>query len=423
VTDWLAARGFAHLDEYLTALAIGLLIGLERERNPTAKAGLRTCAFVALAGALSAALAQSLAAPEIVAAGFGAVILMMVAAYYPQQEKSQSGDPGTTTIAAVALCFLLGAMIVAGHMRLAVVLAILVTVLLYFKAELGGAARKLEGRDLVSILQFAVVAFVVLPLLPDRGFGPYGALNPRHIWLMVVLISGLSLAGYVALRIVGREHGALLLGLFGGLVSSTATTLAYARYARATDARIGLAGTVIVTANLVVLVRLSVIGAVVAQTIVQVLVPVLAAALVSGAFVFVLGRWQEESPTELAMPAVANPTELRAALGFGLLYAVVLVLSAWLRDVWGRNGVYAVAIASGLVDVDAIALGNLRLFQLGRLSAAEAVTAIVVAFAANGVVKLAIVRVAGGTALFRRCLPSVVATVAGATAGLAFLGF
>jgi uncharacterized membrane protein (DUF4010 family) len=149
VTDWLAARGFAHLDEYLTALAIGLLIGLERERNPTAKAGLRTCAFVALAGALSAALAQSLAAPEIVAAGFGAVILMMVAAYYPQQEKSQSGDPGTTTIAAVALCFLLGAMIVAGHMRLAVVLAILVTVLLYFKAELGSAARKLEGRDLV----------------------------------------------------------------------------------------------------------------------------------------------------------------------------------------------------------------------------------------------------------------------------------
>ena len=110
-----------------------------------------------------------------------------------------------------------------------------------------------------------------------------------------------------------------------------------------------------------------------------------------------------------------------AALGFALLYAVVLVLSAWLGDVWGRHGIYAIAIASGLVDVDAIALGNLRLFQQGQLSAAEAVTAIVVAFAANGAFKLVIVRVAGGEAPFRRCHPFVIATLAGATAGLAFL--
>lgn len=422
MTDWLAARGLAHLDEYLSALAIGLLIGVERERNPSAKAGLRTCGFVALVGALSAALAQSFAAPALLAVGFGAVTLMMIVAYYRSREEPCNDDPGTTTIAAVALCFLLGAMVVAGHLRLAVILAIVATVLLYFKAELGGAARKLERRDLVSILQFAVLAFVVLPLLPDRGWGPYGALNPRHLWLMVVLISGLSLTGYVALRIVGREHGALLLGLFGGLVSSTATTLAYSRYARGASELTGLAATVVITANLVVLVRLVVLGAVVAQGVLRVLAPVFAIALASGAVVFLLGRRRDVRGGELTMPGVANPTELRAALGFALLYAAVLILAAWLGDVWGRSGIYAVALASGLVDVDAVTLSNLRLFALGQLSAVEATVAVVLAFAANAVFKLGIVRAVGGEALFGRCVPSLLATVAGASAGVVFLG-
>ena len=147
--NWLAGEGLERLPLYLTALAIGLLIGLERERNPTAKAGLRTCALVALAGAMSAALAETFSAPAIIAVGLGAVALMMIAAYYHHHEAFHEWDPGTTTIAAVIGCYLLGAMTLAGFARLAVILGILVTVLLYFKAELGGVARKLERRDLV----------------------------------------------------------------------------------------------------------------------------------------------------------------------------------------------------------------------------------------------------------------------------------
>ena len=288
--DWLTEQGLEALPQYLTALAIGLLIGLERERNPTAKAGLRTFALVALAGAMSATLAETFAAPYIIAVGLGAVALMMIAAYYHHHEAFHEWDPGTTTIAAVIGCYMLGAMTLTGFARLAVILGILATTLLYFKAELRGVARRLERRDLVSMLQFAVVAFVVLPLLPDRGFGPYAALNPRHIWLMVVLISGVSLAGYVALRLVGREHGAMLLGLFGGLVSSTATTLAYSRYARSGGEFTGLASVVIVTANLVLLVRLAVLAAITAPGILGVLGPVLAVALAAGAAVFAIGQ-------------------------------------------------------------------------------------------------------------------------------------
>ena len=327
-------------------------------------------------------------------------------------------DPGTTTIAAVIGCYLLGAMTLTGFARLAVILGILATALLYFKAELRGVARRLERRDLVSMLQFAVVAFVVLPLLPDRGFGPYAALNPRHIWLMVVLISGVSLAGYVALRLVGREHGAMLLGLFGGLVSSTATTLAYSRYARSGSEFTGLAGAVIVTANLVLLVRLAVLAAITAPGILGVLGPVFAVALAAGAAAFAIGQRRNRPPQELTLPPIGNPAELRTALGFALLYAGVLLLVAWLDALVGSKGVYAAALASGLVDVDAIALTSLRLYGFGSLTPGQAATAIVLAVSANAVFKLGIVRAVGGGALLRRCLPVMAAMAAGAGLGL-----
>lgn len=415
---WLAGQDLEHLPSYLTALAIGLLVGLERERNPTAKAGLRTCALVSVGGAISGALAQSYTAPSIVAVGFGAVALMMIVAYYHHHEAFHERDPGTTTIAAVMACFLLGAMVMAGHARLAVALAILITVLLYFKAELGGAARRLERRDLVSILQFAVVAFVVLPLLPDRGFGPSDALNPRHIWLMVVLISGISLAGYVALRLVGLEHGPALLGLLGGLVSSTATTLAYARQARVTPELTPLATTVIVTANLVLLLRLFVLAALIAPALLSTLGVVLGAGLGAGAAVFGFAARRTAQGHELSSPPVSNPVELRAALGFAALYAVVLAVAAWLQPLAGSMGMYAVALASGLVDVDAIALSAFRLSALGALPASQVSGTITLAVLANTAFKLGVARFAGSGALARRCLPAMAAAAAGLAAGL-----
>ncbi len=417
--DWLNEQGLDRLPEFLTALLIGLLIGLERERNPTAKAGLRTFALVALTGAAAALLADVFAAPSILGVALGAVAIMVIAAYYHRQEDSPVDDPGTTTVAVVITCYLLGAMVMAGYARLAVMIAIVVTVLLYFKAELGGAARKLERRDLVSILQFAVVTFVVLPLLPDLAFGPYGALNPRHIWSMVVLISGVSLAGYVALRLVGAQHGAILLGLLGGLVSSTATTLAYSRYAKRESNLTGLAVTVISTANLVLLVRLTVFAAVVAPGTLAILAPVLAMALVAGMAAYAYGRRRDNAGLELTTPDISNPAELHIALSFAAMYAAVLLLSAWLADLVGSIGVYMVALVSGLTDVDAITLSSLRLYGLGTLSGYQLTLAVVLALAANAAFKLGIVRVVGGAVLFKRCVPVLAAVVTGAAIGLA----
>ncbi|MES2069266.1 MAG: MgtC/SapB family protein [Pseudomonadota bacterium] len=416
---WLDAQGLDRLPDFLTALAIGLLMGLERERKPSAKAGLRTFALVALAGASAATLAGEFSSPSLIGIGLAAVAVAMIAAYYHHHEAAYEIDPGTTTIAAVIVCYLLAAMAMTSHSRLAVMIAILATTLLYFKAELRGVAHKLERRDLVSILQFAIVTFVVLPLLPDLAFGPYQILNPRHVWFMVVLISGVSLAGYAALRLIGGKHGAVLLGLFGGMVSSTATTLAYSRHARNGSELTGLAVTVVITANLVLLARLAIITAIVAPAALTVLAPVLATALGAGIVVYLASQYRNTSTQEeLSTPEIKNPAELRAALGFAALYAVVLLLSAWLADYAGGKGVYVAALASGLTDVDAITLSSLRLFGLGALSSSQLATTVVLALSANSVFKLGVVRIAGSRELFYRCLPTMAAVVAAAAIAL-----
>jgi len=259
-TGFLHGSNIEALPQFLTSLAIGLLIGLERERNPSAKAGLRTFALVALFGTLAALLSTKLGSPWLLIAGLLAVAGMIIAAYLnnpcgrdditdeerrltlsptspPEGESDDvslrdvrvdENDPGTTTVAALLLCYGLGAMIWYGLAELAVMLAIGITALLYFKPELRGLSQKLTRRDLIAVLQFSVLTFIVLPILPDQNYGPYDAFNPHQAWLMVVLISGISLAGYAALHVVGTRYGAPLLGFLGGMVSSTATTLIYA---------------------------------------------------------------------------------------------------------------------------------------------------------------------------------------------------
>ena len=405
-----------HLQAFMTSLAIGLLIGLERERRSSAKAGLRTFALVALLGTLSGLLAEKTGSGWILAAGLLSVGAMIIAAYINRPDDA--GDSGTTSVVAILVCYCLGAAVWFGYGTLAVMLGIATTVLLYFKAELHGLSSQLTSKDLISILQFAVLSFVILPILPDRNYGPYEALNPYQAWLMVVLVSGVSLAGYAALRLAGPQHGAPMMGLLGGLVSSTATTVVFSRHARAHAALTRTAMVVIMIASLMVLLRLTVMAAVVAPAIIEPLVKVLTGGLVLGLAVTVFGWRRLEAQGELPMPEVRNPTEIRTALGFGALYAAVLFCSAWLSDVAGAKGMYFVALASGLTDVDAITLSSLRLFSLDKLSAVEAVTSIALAVLSNLTFKAGLVITLGGWGLARRTLPAMLAVAAGIGIGL-----
>lgn len=401
---------------FATSLAIGLLMGLERQRRSDAKAGLRTFALVSLLGTLAALIADHFANGWILAVGLAIVGAMMIIAV--TTDPNGDHDPGTTSVVALMVSYCLGAAVWFGYGTLAVMLGIASTALLYFKAELHGFTESLSSKDLISILQFAVLSFVILPILPDHDFGPYGAINPHQIWWMVVLISGVSLAGYAALRIAGGHHGAALVGFFGGLVSSTATTMIFARHTR-TEAELARTATlVILIANLVLMLRLELIATVVAPAISLPLAAVLGSGFLLG-LGFTLYGWRTlTSRTSLPIPEVSNPTEIRAALSFGLLYGLILLVAAWLEDMVGNRGVYAVALASGLTDVDAITLSTLRLFTLGKLDANATVTTIALANLSNLAFKSGLIVIIGGGILARRVLPGLAAIALGLVTAL-----
>ena len=387
---------------FAISLAIGLIMGLERERSPDSKAGLRTFALVALLGTASALLAQLYMSAWILAGGLLSLTAMMVAAYW--QRAPDEEDPGTTTVVALLVCYLLGAMLWHGHTQLAVALGLGATLLLQFKPELHGIARRLSHQDVLSFLQFAVITLIVLPLLPNQGYGPFKALNPYQIWLMVALISGVGLVGYIALRLAGERQGTTIVGLLGGLVSSTATTLVYSRQVRAQTTTAQVASVVIQLSNLTVLIRLTLITAVVAPGALHLLAPVMGAALVAGAAV-TANAWRKLHRSDAASDEVSNPAELRMTLGFGLIFAVMLLASAWLNDRYGAQGIYALAIVSGLTDVDAISLSSLGLFKTGELLASQACLAMVLAVVVNLGMKLFLCASLGGRELLRRTAP------------------
>lgn len=393
------------ITRYLAAIALGLLMGLERERDPNARAGLRTFALTALFGVLAAQLADKTGATWLIVSGLLITGGMIIAAYLRQ--PAENTDPGTTTISALLICYGLGVLCWYNELQLAATLGIASTVLLYFKAELRGISQTLTRRDLISILQFAVLSLIVLPLLPNQNYGPYGALNPYHIWLMVVLISGISLAGYAALRIAGERRGTVLIGLLGGLVSSTATTLTFSRFYKASggdNSAMRVSTIVIVLANLVVLVRLVIVVGVLSQTIFIKLLPILLSGLVVGILASWYGLQRMKPDSEVPKLSLTNPTEFRSALTFGSLYMLVLVATAWLSAHIGSRGVIAIAVVAGLTDVDAITLSSLRLFGTGELQISQAITAIVLAFLSNLLFKSILVLTIGGWKMARHAI-------------------
>jgi uncharacterized membrane protein (DUF4010 family) len=402
---WLAVGG---------GLGIGLLIGLERERNPAAKAGVRTFALVSLLGTLAALAGIYVNTDWLLPAGLLVVTGMLIVAY---ARVGPGEDPGTTTVAAAGVAYLLGALAGLGEAPLATALAIVVTALLYFKPELESVTTTLSREEQVSMLQFLVITFIVLPILPDQAYGPYAVLNPRQIWLMVVLIAGVGVASYIAMRIAGERHGVLLTGLLGGLVSSTATTALYARRSVESPGSAQVALVVVSLANLVVLVRVAAYSAVVAPDILPRLLPVLGSALAAGMVAVAVVYVRAERGARLALPAARNPAEIGMALRFGALYAAVLFAAAWLEDAIGSRGLYLATALSGVADVDPGVLSALNLFNGGRVDVRTAVAAIAVALAANMLFKLGVLAWLG-RGLFLRALAPFGAALAGGAAGL-----
>jgi uncharacterized membrane protein (DUF4010 family) len=381
------------------ALGLGLLVGLQREHVSSRLAGIRTFPLITLFGVLSGMLSQSFGGWVIAAALLslgGLIVLGNVI-----ELKDGSIDPGLTTEAALLLMFGVGAYLVIGRMEVAIAVGGGVAVLLQAKVQMHGVAAKLGDSDLKALMQFVLLSLVVLPILPDRTYGPYSVLNPRQLWLMVCLIVGISLAGYVIYKFFGERAGMVLGGVLGGLISSTATTVSYARRTAASLPSVHLAALVIQIASTVVFARvLLVIGVVSPVLLVAAARPLLI--MMTLMALLSLGVWLWGQKEQNRMPVQDNPSELKGALFFGVIFAAVLLAAAAAKERFGQSGLYVVAALSGLTDMDAITLSTAQLVNSDRLLPEVGWKLIVVSALANLVFKAGAIMVLGHRQLLAR---------------------
>jgi len=407
------------------ALGIGLIVGLERgwktrdQHGGQRLAGLRTFAITALAGGVLAAASL----PDrfaVLAAGTFVVGALIVAGYListPQQR-----DFGMTTELAMLTTFGLGAVAVLGAPLEATAAAVVMTLLLGLKTEFHSAIDKLDRPELLATLQLAAMAVILLPILPNRDLGPWGAVNPRVVGMLILLVAGLSYVGYFAVRMLGARLGLALTALLGGLSSSTAVTVAYARRARAEPALAAMLGAGIALAAATMVPRVAVELAAVNRSLLAALVPTLAALLLvplAAAFYLVVRRRDNASGGDLKL---GNPLQLRAALGFGALLIVLFIATAGLRRALGDAGTYTVAAIAALLDVDAVTLAMAQDSARGTLDAATAQRAIALAMLVNTGVKAVLAAALGGSRLLRSASAVLgLALLTGAVAAVATL--
>jgi len=380
---------WAVLQPYLVALAIGLLLGFERERshNRTLSAGSRTFALLSLLGATAATFG-----PWVVIAGLVGVGGLMALAYF----RSSTEDPGTTTEIAALVAYLLGALAYA-QAAVAVALAVVVVALLLSKKRIHRFARDIVTEvELEDAVKFFVVAFVVLPLLPNRGFGPYGVLNPAKVWLLVVLLTGIGWLGYIGVRSLGPQRGLLVTGLAGGFVSASATTASMGRLSRtAVGLRAPLASAL--AASLATFIQLLVvIGYVDPAVLRRLWPPVVAAALVLAGVVAVVYRGAARDGAQTAAVGASRPFALRPALILTAVLVSALLVGRWGADVLGPQGAVLAAFAAGLADAHAGSVAAATLSAQGDITVATALAAIAAALGSNLLVKIALAFTAGG---------------------------
>lgn len=378
------------------SLLLGGLVGLQRQHVDSPLGGVRTFPLVTVFGSLCAILAEPFGG-WLVAAGLLATVAVI--ALGSRQVRSEV-DRGITSEAAMLVMFAVGALCVSGPMIIAVVVGAGVAVLLQFKPQLHGLVTKLGDADIKAIMQFVLITFIVLPVLPNETYDPFEVLNPHEIWLMVVLVVGISLGGYISYKFLGHHAGLILSGLLGGIISSTATTASYARRTVQQPALVPAAATVICLATGVSFVRILLEVAVVSRALLPTVAPpLIGLMIVSLLFSLLFGR-RGSQPTEL-MPPQGNPSELKSAILFGVLYGVVLFSVAASKEYLPHTGLYGIAALSGLADLDAITLSTARMVEAERLSTDSAWRIILIAALSNLVFKAGLVLAVGDRKLFR----------------------
>ena len=346
------------------AFGLGMLVGLQRQKSDHEMAGVRTFTLISIMGVVSAFLARDFDNPFILPVLGLCITALLVTANVIKLKKLNDTDIGQTTEVAALLMFAVGAYLVMGDRMVAVIVGSSMAILLYVKEHLHNFIENLKEKDLAAIMTFVGISLVILPLLPDKTYGPLDVLNPRNIWLMVTLIVGISVVGYFIYKFVGKKVGIISNGILGGLISSTATTVSYARKTKDAESINKMAAFVITAASAIALVRVLVeVGVVIPEKLPEIVLPlltvfILMALLCVGLFYIISKNGGDEE-----MPEPKNPAQFKSALIFGLHYGGILLAVAFTKQEFGNEALYIVAIISGLTDVDAITLSLSQLMK------------------------------------------------------------
>jgi uncharacterized membrane protein (DUF4010 family) len=372
---------------------------LQRQHVQTPLGGIRTFPLVTVFGTVCAVLAAAYGG-WVVGIGLVGVVATAVAGKITNPDRGDD-HTGLTTAVAMPLMYAVGAYLVNGDWSVAVAVGGTVAILLEMKLQLHGIVAGLGDADIKAIMQFVLISFIILPVLPNQTYGWYDVLNPREIWWMVVLVVAMSLGGYIVWKFFGQHAGTVLGGILGGTISSTATAVSFARRSRLAPSSVRAGSTVIMISTTVSLVRVAIEMAVVGHVAMLKAVVPLAVLIVSGLFLC-LFEWLGSRKEAEAISQQTNPTELKSALVFGTLYAIILFAVAATKVHFERTGLFVVAALSGLTDMDAITLSTSRMVSAGRLTADTGWKVIISAVMANLIFKAALVAMLGDRKLFIR---------------------
>ena len=389
----------AAIQKVAIAAGLGLLVGFQREWTAPHVAGLRTFGLITAMGAL-AGLFSSVAGPWLIPVGLLSVALLVIVGGIMKFEEADL-EPGLTTQAAALVMYLAGVAIALDYTVLGIIVSGATAVLLHWKKPLHNIVHRIGEPEIRAIIQLVLIALVILPVLPNKSYDQFGVLNPFEIWLMVVLIVGLSLGGYICYKFLGAGAGAILGGFFGGIISSTATTVSYARRTREVPELSALAAVVIMIASTVVFGRVLVEVFVVAPNIIMDVFPPLSVMMLLMALISVVLLWFRDPESE-EIPLDDDPSELKAAIIFGLLYAAVLYAVAVVREHFDDQALYVVAALSGLTDMDAITLSTAQMIKKERLDVDTGWRMILIGSMSNLVFKAVVIGFLGARKLLVR---------------------
>jgi uncharacterized membrane protein (DUF4010 family) len=405
------------------ALVLGFLIGLEREREKAVVfAGMRTFALISLLGAMMAFVSEQFAGQWLMMFGFAAVAGFGLVSYF---RGFDIGHTGITTEVVFLVAFMLGAMVYWDLLFVAAPLTVVVILLLTFKPNLQTFAARVDREDILAALEFAVVWIIVLPLLPNQTYDPLDVLNPREIWVMVVLVSGINLASYILSQAYGARRGIGLTGVLGGMVSSTVVTFQFSRRSSNEPEQhlARLFALAIVIASTGMFVRVVVLTLILNTSLgIDLILPMLAGGVVMGLgaiwFAFQARREQTEQ-IEPSASTVRSPFALRPALQFGLMFAIVLLASKAAQVYLGETGTYLSSTIGGIAGLDAVALSMAKLASTS-VSPLIAMRSVTLGAAANTIFKGIIATMLGTGAVRKQVLPLFLLSAA-ASLAVAFL--